>query len=37
MGIVAERIENPYDALATLMRDEAFVRYVNFALTFMEE
>ncbi|MBP1558271.1 MAG: hypothetical protein J6B40_01680 [Oscillospiraceae bacterium] len=37
MGIVAERVENPYDALATLMRDEAFVRYVNFALTFMEE
>ncbi|MBP0962932.1 MAG: hypothetical protein J6Q99_01395 [Oscillospiraceae bacterium] len=37
MGIVDERIENPYDALATLMRDEAFVRYVNFALTFMEE
>jgi len=37
MGIVDERIENPYDALATLMRDEAFVRYVNFAITFMEE
>ncbi len=37
MGIVDERIENPYDALATLMRDQAFVRYVNFALTFMEE
>ena len=37
MGIVDERAENPYDALATLMRDEAFVRYVNFAITFMEE
>ena len=37
MGIVGEREENPYNALETLMRDEAFVRYVNFALTFMEE